>query len=136
MREAAISVLAVASAYLITLGTIALLDRRLAFGFLQKFAQTIGANILEMTCRMAAGLAFIQLAPELPAPRLFQALGWILSGSAILLLALPGFHRRFANIVVPAVERTLPVMGLVSLAAGVGLAVALIPLILGPSSPY
>lgn len=136
MRGAAIVVLMTASGYLLVLGLSALTRRQQTFTFLAKFAQTTRANIIEMSCRFMVGLALAILAPELPYPMLVRAFSAVLMVSALLLLALPWFHRRFANLVLPRIEPVLPLIGVTSLAAGLALVMILLPLMADRSSPY
>ena len=136
IHDAATLILMAAAAYLIGLGLAALLRPKVAFGFLCLFAQTPRANLIEMACRFAVGVAFLVLAPHFPVPTLFRALGVILALSALVLLALPTLHRRFADRAVPAIGRMMPVIGATSLAMGIGLAIILAPLMSEPPSPY
>ena len=136
MGVAALLVLVAAALYLIVLGLAALLRPKAAFGFLRLFAQTPRANLVEMACRFAVGVAFLVLAARLPVPALFRALGGILALSALVLLAFPGLHRRFADRAVPAIGRMMPVIGATSLAMGIELAIILAPLMSEPPSPY
>ena len=136
MRALAIVIVYGFAAYLIVLGLIALLDRGRAFRFLRGFAQTRRANAVEAACRITVGVAFIVLAPDLPLRPAFLGFGWVLVLSAIAMLALPDLHRRFADRVVPAIALFLPLIGLVSLAAGSFLAIILWSLIALGFSPY
>ena len=136
MGVAALLVLVAAALYLIVLGLAGLLRPKAAFGFLRLFAQTPRANPIEMVCRFAVGVAFLILAAQLPIPALFRALGVILALSALVSLALPSLHRRFADRVVPAIGRMMPVIGATSLAMGIGLAIILAPLMSEPPAPY
>ena len=124
------------AAYLIVLGFVALLQPMRAFRFLRRFAQTRRANAIEAACRMAVGLAFIILAPNLPLALAFLGFGWVLVLSAIAMLLLPDLHRRFADRVVPGIERFLPLIGIVSTVAGSLLVITLWSLIARGVSPY
>jgi hypothetical protein len=136
MRSLALVVLFASAAYLFLLGLAALLDRSKAFKFLSQFAQTRRSNVIETSCRLVAGLAFIKLAPELPASSLFTLFGVMLAVTAIALLVFESAHQRFAERVMPRIERTVPFIGLVSLAVGVGLIILLLPLQSFVQSPY
>lgn len=136
IRSAALFVLVAAAIYLIVLGVVALFRPKTALGFLRLFAQTPRANLIEMTCRFAVGVAFLVLAAQLPFPVLFQLLGAILMLSALVLLAFPAMHRRFADRAVPAIGKMVPVVGAASLAMGIGLVLILAPLMTEPSAPY
>ena len=136
MRALALVACSGFAAYLIILGLVALVDPKRAFGFLRKFAQTRRANAIEAVGRIAVGLGFVDLAPELPARHVFLAFGWVLIVSAMAMLALPGVHRLFANRAVPAIARLVRPIGLVALGAGSLLVALLWPLIAPGTSPY
>ena len=136
MRAFAITVLFGFAAYLILLGLVALSDPPRAFQFLRKFAQTRTANTVEAACRIVVGVSFALLARDLPFSLAFLIFGWILIISAIAMLARPDLHRRFADRAVPAIERVIVPVGIVSLAAGCLLAFALWPLIAFGPAPY
>jgi uncharacterized protein YjeT (DUF2065 family) len=124
------------AAYLILLGLVALSDPPRAFRFLRAFAQTRRSNAIEAACRIAVGSSFVTLAGELPLGHAVLFFGWVLILSALAMLALPELHRRFADRVVPAIERYVRPIGIVSLAAGCLFAIALWPLMAFGPTPY
>ena len=136
MRALALIVLYGCATYLVLLGLVALIDPRRALGFLRKFAQTRRANAIEASCRIAAGLAFTNVAPDLPASDVILGFALVLIVSAVAMLALPDLHRRFADRVVPGIARFVPLVGIVSLAMGGVLALMLRPLTALLFSPY
>ena len=136
MRDLALIVSFGFAAYLILLGVVALSDPPRAFRFLRKFAQTTVANAVEAACRIAVGLSFVMLARELPFRHAFLGFGWVLITSALAMLALSEFHRRFANRAVPAIERFIRPVGIVSLVAGCSIAIPLWPLMAFGPAPY
>ena len=136
MRAAALVVFSGFAAYLVLLGLVALSDPPRAFRFLRNFAQTGTANAVEAACRIAVGLSFLMLARDLPFEPAFLIFGGVLIVSAVAMLALPDLHRRFADRVVPATERFIRPIGIVSLAAGCLLAILLWPLTAFGAAPY
>ena len=136
MRALALIILHGCAIYLVVLGLVALLDPKRALRFLRKFAQTRRVNAIEALCRIVAGLAFVNLAPELPASGVILGFGLVLIVSAIAMLALPDLHRRFADRVVPGIARFVPLVGIVSLGMGAMLVLILRPLTALAFSPY
>jgi hypothetical protein len=105
--------------YFLALGIASLALPGRAARFLTGFASSAKVHYLELAIRMAAGLAFLQYAPKLPASIIFTIFGALLvSTTAILVLVPPRLHRRFAEWTVPEALRYLKLLGFVSTVAG------------------
>ncbi len=113
------AVVLLAGGYLCVLGVATFVAPALAGRFLQGFAGSAQAHLLEMGLRIAVGVALIQRAPSLPNTAAFSGAGWLIALTSAALLVVPWrWHRRFAERVVPIITRHLRVFGLVSLLVG------------------
>jgi hypothetical protein len=127
LYSASFVILMLAGVYLVGLGAASLFAPGSAERFLLGFATSAFKHYLELALRFLAGAAVILQAPFLVYPVVFTVLGWILVGTTAILLLIPWkLHRHFAEKTVPAAVRHLPVIGLASLAAGVGVIACLI----------
>ena len=113
---ASLAILWLAVAYLATLGIAVLFRPAIARLFLSAFAATTKANVIECALRFIVGLAFIGASSRLKHPIIATGLGLFLAVTALILLLLPGLHRRFAETVTKRLFRVFPPFGLVSLA--------------------
>lgn len=112
-------VVCAAGAYLVALGFVALSSPGKASRYLLGFASTRTLHLAELLARVVVGAAFVTVAPRMPLPQAFEALGWILLGTSTLLLCMPWqWHRRFADRTVPSANRHLTSIGLSSLLGG------------------
>jgi hypothetical protein len=117
-RLAVLPVLA-AGLYLVGLGVVALLRPDLARRFLARHASSARAHYTELALRLLAGGGFVLSADQLMWPAPFQALGWVLIGTTLVLLAVPWrLHRRFAAWSVPLATRRMDLLAVGSLAGG------------------
>ena len=113
-------IIALAGLYLLGLGLAAIFRPRRAASFLGGFASSARAHYLELSIRLAVGFAFVEGSSRMPFTEAFALFGWVLIASSVLLLLLPwGWHRSFAERVVPTALRHLTLIGIFSLAAGV-----------------
>ena len=119
----ALSVVAATGAFLFWLGCTALFIPPRAKAFLLGFAATPSRHYAELAVRAVVGIAFMLAAPGLPVSPLFLVAGVVLIGSTAVLALLPyQVHLRFAQRSVPAALPYLPIIGVVSMAAGLGVA--------------
>ena len=110
---------AVSATWLIGLAVFIAIDAGRARQFLEKFASSFRAHALEQFLRLTAGMAFIGFSSEMRYPSAFEAFGWVLVVSAVLLLLLPWrLHQRFAGLVIPPLTRHLTMFGLSALLLG------------------
>jgi hypothetical protein len=119
-------ILAVAACYLLGLGGMALVRPERAFSFLAGFAQTPRANWAEAIARFLAGLGAILAAPTLTQPIAWMVGGGFLIVTAVAMVLFPDAHRAFAARSVPAVRRFIPLIGVASIAFGLGLSAVLL----------
>jgi hypothetical protein len=108
-----------AALYLVAFGVLALLMPSTISGYLQQFASSLRLHLLELLARLVVGAAFVGYAAHMQLGSAFRILGWILVFTTLGLALLPWrWHQRFAQASVPAALRFLPVMAVVSIAAG------------------
>ncbi len=126
MILAALIILWIMCLYLLGLGAAILLAPDQARRFLSAFAQTPTANLVESAIRLSAGLAFAVAAPVLDHPPVVRGFGIFLTLTALLFIAAPGLHRRFASRSVTVVLPFLPLLGVASIVLAMLLAAYLI----------
>lgn len=123
VESVALSVVAATGVFLILLGCTALLQPPKARSFLLGFAATPARHYAELAARTAIGIAFLLASPGLPGSTFYFVAGLVLTGTTAVLAVLPyRFHQTFARRSVPAAMQYLPLIGAVSLAAGLGVA--------------
>jgi uncharacterized protein YjeT (DUF2065 family) len=77
------------------------------------------AHVLELVICLAAGAAFLGYASRMQFTGAFHLLGLVLIMTTLGLAVLPWrWHRRFAQLSVPVANPYLPLIGIVSIAAG------------------
>ncbi len=91
-----LAILWLAISYLIILGLMVIFWPSLAKIFLFGFAQSTLANLVEVGLRFLVGLAFVGASNETKQSAVSLTIGLFLAASALLMLLLPGLHRRFA----------------------------------------
>ena len=122
---AAWGVVGLAGLYFLALGAASLLLRPIAMRFLLGFAGSPARHYAELGIRMVVGAAFVVAAPQAPWTWAFQVFGWLLIGTTAALLLVPWqSHQRFAQGSVPRVSRHLPLLGGMSLIAGLAILAA------------
>jgi uncharacterized protein YjeT (DUF2065 family) len=108
-----------AALYLLGFGALAVVAPARANGYLHGFASSVRVHVLELIARLAVGAAFVGYASQLRYSSTFHFVGVTLIVTTLALAVLPWrLHRRFAQRSVPAVRPHLPLMGIVSIAAG------------------
>lgn len=119
----ALSIVAAAGFFLVFLGCAALVRPPQVSAFLLRFAATPSRHYWELAVRAAVGFAFILASPQLPGSKAFLVAGLVLTGTTTVLAILPyRVHHAIAQKSVPIALPYLPVIGVVSLAAGLGVA--------------
>lgn len=119
IEQLSIFVVGVTGGYLAALGLAALVVPARTARFLLGFASTHRLHLLEMLCRVIVGASLIVAAPSLTPAQPFVLLGWLLLCTSALLLVLPWqWHQRFASMSVPAANRYLRLIGILSLLGG------------------
>jgi uncharacterized protein YjeT (DUF2065 family) len=108
-----------AALYLVGFGALAIAVPEQVSGYLHGFAGSMRSHMLELVIRLAAGAAFVEYASQMQFTGAFHLLGRVLIITTLGLAVLPWrWHRRFAQLSVPVANPYLPLMGLVSIAAG------------------
>jgi hypothetical protein len=106
-------------AYLVCLGSIALLSPARARRFLLGFATTPTLHWVELGLRVLAGAAFVANASAMRHPEVFAGLGWVLLLTTAVLMLIPWrWHRQFAQRSVPRALEFLPLIGVTSILLG------------------
>lgn len=87
--------------------------------FLTAFASSARAHYTEQVLRLVGGAAFVVYAGEMRFPQAFRVFGWLVIGTAAILLAMPWrWHRRIGEWVIPIATRHLKLFALGALALG------------------
>jgi hypothetical protein len=124
---AGLTIVLAAATYLVVLGGSALFRPELAERFLGGHATTRTLHFLELALRIIAGAAFVISAPRLALGNAVAVLGWVLVGTSLALAIVPWrLHQRFAAWSVPQALQYLPMIGVASLAGGLGLLAAVV----------
>lgn len=88
--------------------------------FLMSFASSARAHYVEQAFRFLIGASLVVLSPAMWQPYVFRFIGWIIAGTAVVLMLLPWrWHHRFGERVLPIVVRRLRVYAVGMLAFGV-----------------
>jgi hypothetical protein len=115
-----------AGIYLLALGIGALVRPETAKRFLGGHATTLPLHVLELSLRVLVGGALVLSAPRMPVSIAFLAFGWVLIGTSLLLALVPWrLHQRFAAWSVPQATQHMPLIGIGSIAGGIGVIAAL-----------
>ena len=123
VEPVALAVVAATGVFLVVLGCTALVQPPRAKSFLLGFAATRARHYAELAARTLVGIAFLLASPGLPGSTFFFVAGSVLIGTTAVMALLPyQYHRGFARRSVPVALPYLPLVGAVSLAAGLGLA--------------
>jgi hypothetical protein len=110
----------IAALYLLGFGVTAIALPSQASGYLERFATSARVHWLELTARLAAGIAFVGYASNMRFPGAFHLFGPVLVITTLGLAALPWrWHQRFAQTAVPAARPYLLGLGVVSIASAV-----------------
>jgi uncharacterized protein YjeT (DUF2065 family) len=105
--------------YLLGLALLTLVDAPRAERFLNLFASSPRAHILEQSLRLVVGISLVIFSEAMWFSNLFWIFGWIIAVSAVGLLFIPWrWHHQFAEWVVPMAVRHLRWFGIAALAMG------------------
>jgi hypothetical protein len=127
ISTAALAIVVIAAMYLLALGGAALVRPEYARQFLGAHATTRTLHFTESGLRILAGAAFIITAPHAAFTPAFLLLGWVLVASSVALAIVPWrLHQRFAAWSVPQAMHYLPLIGVASIACGLGLIAAVV----------
>ena len=128
VSSVAFAALFAAATYLVLLGVGALVRPERTKRFLESFASSLRVHVIELAVRVVIGAALVVSAPRLPRSAVFAVLGWVLVGTTLVLALIPWrYHHRFARWSVPQATRHMPLLGVASVLAGLGLLSALLP---------
>lgn len=123
----ALVIVLTAALYLLALGGSALVRPAFARRFLGGFATTRRLHFTELALRILVGAALVITAPRMAVGTAALGFGWLLVGTSVGLALIPWrLHQRFAAWSVPQAIEYLPLIGVASLAGGIGLIVALV----------
>ncbi|MEM9554293.1 MAG: hypothetical protein AAGC60_08540 [Acidobacteriota bacterium] len=118
----ALFVVVLAGLYLVTLALASFFAPRAAARFLDGFAGSARAHVVEMAVRLTVGGALVLAAPRMLYEPAVSAFGWLLVATSLVLLLLPWrWHRAFARTVVPPLTRRVWLFGLFALPLGAAL---------------
>ena len=122
-----LTIVLAAASYLIVLGASALFRPALAEQFLGGHATTRTPHFLELALRVVVGVAFVVSAPRLALGHTVAVFGRVLVGTSLVLAVNPWrLHQRFAAWSVPQALRYLPMIGIASIAGGLGIIAAVV----------
>lgn len=120
IEAVALTLVVLTGLYFIALATASLLKPAVARRFLTGFARSPSTHYSELFLRCLAGGALVIHAPRMALSGAFSVFGWMLILTTACLMLVPwGWHRRFAQSVVPWATRHMTLIGLSSLALGV-----------------
>jgi len=115
----ALGVVVLGGLYLVGFGLAAIARPCKAASFLGSFAGSARAHYLELSIRLAVGLALVAGSPRMPFAGAFALFGWALVATTAALVFVPWQrHRRFAERVLPPALRHLKLIGICSVAMG------------------
>lgn len=115
----ALTVVASAGLFFVSLGCVSLLAPSHASRFLLGFANSPTKHYAELAVRLLVGGAFVLAAPRARVSGMFSLLGWALLATTAGLLLIPWrWHHRFARRAVPEALRFLPLIGTFSVLLG------------------
>jgi hypothetical protein len=96
--------------FLIGLATMVFARPAVVERFLMSFASSARAHYVEQAFRFLIGASLVALSPAMWQPYVFRFIGWIIAGTAVVLMLLPWrWHHRFGERVLPIVVRRLRV---------------------------
>lgn len=127
----AVAAVASAGVYLVLLGLLALAMPARTVRFLDRFASSAFAHLLELALRMLVGVSMLAVASQLRFPLAFDLFGGVLVLTTLALLFVPWrVHHRFARRATPYASNHPVAFGLASMMLG---CFVLGALLLGPS---
>lgn len=105
--------------YFIGLAALCLCRPQRARRFLQKFASSARAHVIEMLLRLLAGIGMVAYAPYMLFQTPVELFGWVLIISSAILLCIPWrWHQRFSQWAIPFAIGILPLFGSLSFVLG------------------
>ena len=105
--------------FLVGLGGLVFARPDRAQRFLESFASSARAHYTEQLLRLAAGVALVRFSPRMHRPELFELFGWVIAGTAALLLLVPWrWHHAFGRWVIPMAVRRMKLFGIAALLLG------------------
>jgi hypothetical protein len=123
----ALAIVVTAALYLVVLGGSALVRPESARRFLGGFATTRRLHFTELALRVLSGTALVISAPRMAFAAAILFFGWLLVATSVGLALVPWrLHQRFAAWSVPQATQYLPLIGVASVAGGIGLIVAVV----------
>ena len=127
ISAAALAIVVTAAMYLLALGGTALVRPESARQFIGAHATTRTLHFTELGLRILAGASLIITAPHAAFTPVFLLFGWVLVASSVVLAIVPWrLHQRFAAWSVPQAMHYLPLIGVASIAGGLGLIAAVV----------
>ncbi len=116
----ALMVILLSGVYFVGLGVFSVAKPVRATRFLESFAGSAFAHYLEMTLRMAVGLAFVRYGQKMPFAEAFTVFGWLLVVTTVCLILIPWrWHHKFAQKSIPHVIRHLKLFAATSFVLGI-----------------
>lgn len=123
----ALGIVVTAALYLLALGGSAILRPESARRYLGGFATTRPLHFTELGLRVVAGAALVVSASHMAFTAAIMLFGWVLIATSVVLALVPWrIHQRFAAWSVPRAMQYLPLIGVASLAGGLGLIAAIV----------
>ena len=120
LEFAALTLVVLAAVYLVGLGVASFVAPARTAHFLDAFASSARAHLIEISIRLLVGAALVVAAPRLLFADVFLVFGWVIVVTSIVLLVLPwSWHQRFAKVVVSPLTRRVWLFGLLSFPLGV-----------------
>ncbi|HCR94925.1 MAG: hypothetical protein CMH91_04400 [Oceanicaulis sp.] len=116
-----LSVLRLAAVFLMALALSVLIIPEQAKHFLSGYASTLLVNSVEGVLRALVGLSLAGYAHQQGLSAILVLVGVFLVVSALVILLLPGLHKRFARWAIPFALRILPLYGAGAAVLGIGL---------------
>lgn len=119
LNQLAQIIIILSAIFFLFLGVIALFKPTLAAGFLLRFATSAKLHYIELSVRIALGLAFVFGAEQTAFPQIIRLFGQLLIGTSLVLALLPWrWHQKFAKTFVLPAMKFLPLIGISSLGMG------------------
>lgn len=116
-----------AGIYLLLLGGAAVARPDATKRFLGSFASSARAHFAELIVRLVLGAAFVVTAPAMAFSAVFDAFGWLLIATTLVLVWVPWrWHQRFTAWSVPMATRSMTLFSIGPLVGGIVILYALL----------
>ena len=113
------SIIVLSAVYLIGIAGASFVKPALATKFLDSFASSFKAHLLEMGLRLVMGWALLSYSPNMLFGNLFELFGWVLIITSSLLLFVPWrWHHKFAEMAVRPLTQRPWIFGILCLPLG------------------